>query len=184
MYSNNSNGNGAARARGFMALFAMLAMGLGLMASPAEAAPFAYVTNFDKAFQAVVSVIDTATNTVVTTVPLEVTSTILPVNLAVAPDGKHVYVLPGSIVLVIDAATNTVVARIPVEQTTFGLAVTPDSKRVYVVQQGSGTVVVIDAASNTVVDKIKVGDSRRTGSHRAGRETRLCHEFSAPKPFR
>ena len=33
----------AAPARGFMALFAMLAMGLGLMASRAEAAPFAYV---------------------------------------------------------------------------------------------------------------------------------------------
>jgi hypothetical protein len=33
MYSTNSNGNGAAPARGFMALFAMLAMGLGLMAS-------------------------------------------------------------------------------------------------------------------------------------------------------
>ncbi len=40
MYSNNSNGNGAAQARGFMALFAIvLAMGLGLLASPAEAAP-------------------------------------------------------------------------------------------------------------------------------------------------
>ena len=45
MYNNNSNGSRAAWARGFMALFAMLAMGLGLMASPAEAAPFAYVAN-------------------------------------------------------------------------------------------------------------------------------------------
>ena len=149
MYNYNSNGSRAAPARGFMALLAMLAMGLGLMASPAEAAPFAYVTNFDKAGQAVVSVIDTATNTVVTTVPLGVTNKIFPVELAVASDGKHVYVLPGFKVLVIDAATNIVVAIIPVEETTFGLAVTPDSKHVYVVQQGSGTVVVIDAASNT-----------------------------------
>jgi hypothetical protein len=46
------NGSRAAPARGFMALLAMLAMGLGLMASPAGAAPFAYVTNFDKAGQA------------------------------------------------------------------------------------------------------------------------------------
>ena len=67
MYSNNSNGSRAARARGFMALCAMLAMGLGLMASPAEAAPFAYVTNGD---DSTVSVIDTATNTVVATVPV------------------------------------------------------------------------------------------------------------------
>jgi YVTN family beta-propeller protein len=127
MNSYHSNGSRAAPARGFMTLLAMLAIGLGSMASPADAAPFAYVTNFDNAGRAIFSVIDTATNTVVTTVPLEVTNPISPIELAVAPDGKHVYVLPGSIVLVIDAATNTVVARIPVEETTFGLAVTPDS---------------------------------------------------------
>jgi hypothetical protein len=45
MSSNNSNGSRAAWARGFMALWAALAMGLGLMARPAAAAPFAYVTN-------------------------------------------------------------------------------------------------------------------------------------------
>ena len=45
MFSNNIQGSRAAPAWGFMALFAMLAMGLALMASPAAAAPFAYVTN-------------------------------------------------------------------------------------------------------------------------------------------
>jgi YVTN family beta-propeller protein len=40
-------------------------MGLGLLARPAEAAPFAYVVNFN---DGTVSVIDTATNTVVATV--------------------------------------------------------------------------------------------------------------------
>ena len=44
MYNTNSNANGAASARGFMALFAMLVMALGALASPAKAAPFAYVT--------------------------------------------------------------------------------------------------------------------------------------------
>jgi hypothetical protein len=45
MYSDNRNGSRVAWARGFMALFATaLAMGLGLMARPAAAAPFAYVT--------------------------------------------------------------------------------------------------------------------------------------------
>ena len=66
MYSYNRNGSRAASARGFMALFAALTMGLGLMASPAAAAPFAYVTNY---LDGTVSVIDTATNTVVATVP-------------------------------------------------------------------------------------------------------------------
>ena len=62
MHSNNS------WARGFMALFAIvLAMGLALAACPAEAAPFAYVTNSSSG---TVSVIDTATNTVVATIPV------------------------------------------------------------------------------------------------------------------
>jgi hypothetical protein len=39
MYRNNRNGRRAAGARGFAALLAVLAAGLGLMASPAEAAP-------------------------------------------------------------------------------------------------------------------------------------------------
>jgi YVTN family beta-propeller protein len=64
-----------------MALFAvMLAMGLGLMARPAEAAPFAYVTNGGSS----VSVIDTATNTVVATVGVGS----LPFGVAVTPDGN------------------------------------------------------------------------------------------------
>ncbi|MGC2222012.1 MAG: hypothetical protein WA624_06425 [Methylocella sp.] len=56
MYSNISNGSRAASAPGFMAPWVMLAMGLGLMASPAAAAPFAYVTNET---DGTVSVIDT-----------------------------------------------------------------------------------------------------------------------------
>ncbi len=39
MDSNNRTGSRAAWARGFAALCAVLAMGLGLMARPAEAAP-------------------------------------------------------------------------------------------------------------------------------------------------
>jgi hypothetical protein len=57
MRSDNSNGSRAAPARGVMALLVVLAMGLGLLASPAAAAPFAYVANSDET----VSVIDTAT---------------------------------------------------------------------------------------------------------------------------
>ena len=67
MRNNKSNGSRASRARGFMALFAALAMGLGLLVMPAEAAPFAYIAN---ASSGTVSVIDMATNTVVATVPV------------------------------------------------------------------------------------------------------------------
>lgn len=62
MRRKNSCVSRAFWARGFVALFAIiLAMGLGLMASPAAAAPFAYVTNGAEP-AGTVSVIDTATN--------------------------------------------------------------------------------------------------------------------------
>jgi YVTN family beta-propeller protein len=80
MYSNNSNGSRDAPARGFAALWVVLVMGLGLMASLAAAAPFAYVTNGGSN---TVSVIDTAANKVVATVPVGFE----PAGVAVAPDG-------------------------------------------------------------------------------------------------
>jgi YVTN family beta-propeller protein len=68
MYNKNSYRSHAAWGGGFMALFAiMLAMGLALATSPAEAAPFAYVANGGSNS---VSVIDTAANMVVATVPV------------------------------------------------------------------------------------------------------------------
>jgi YVTN family beta-propeller protein len=120
MLSNNRIGSRAASARGFVALFAiMLAMGLALAASPAEAAPFAYVTNSNSS---TVSVIDTATNppTVVGTIAVVGSSPLpSPLGVAVTPDGKHAYVVisePKTIgtVSVIDTASNIVVATVPV----------------------------------------------------------------------
>jgi YVTN family beta-propeller protein len=84
MRSDNSNGSRAASARGFMALCAVLAMGLGAMASPAQAAPFAYVTNDVKFGPGTVSVIGTVTNTVVTTIPAGAT----PSGVAVTRTGN------------------------------------------------------------------------------------------------
>jgi YVTN family beta-propeller protein len=100
---NNSNGNGAAWARGFAALWAVLAIGLGLAAFPAEAQPFAYVANGGSD---TVSVIDTATKMVVATVGVGM----VPDGVAVMPNGQHVYVANASsnTVSVIHAATNTV----------------------------------------------------------------------------
>ncbi len=85
MYNNNSNGSRTWWARGVMALWAVLAMGLALAACPAEAAPFLYVANTTSNN---VSVIDTATNTLVTTISVGTA----PEWLAVTPDGTHVYV--------------------------------------------------------------------------------------------
>jgi YVTN family beta-propeller protein len=117
MYSNNRTGNRAASARGFVALWVALVMGLALVARPAEAAPFAYVPNGND-----VSVIDTATNTVVATVPVGNN----PFGPAVTPDGTHVYAanLGDGTVSVIATASNTVVATVTVGRFPQGVAVT------------------------------------------------------------
>jgi YVTN family beta-propeller protein len=83
MYGNNSNGNGAAWARRFAAPWAVLAIGLGLAAFPAEAQPFAYVANGGSD---TLSVIDTATHppSVVATVGVGMS----PDGVAVTPNGE------------------------------------------------------------------------------------------------
>ena len=138
--------------------------------------PLAYVTNLaDNS----VSVIDTASNTVVAVIP-GFPEFVLPVGVAITPDGidpygrddrRHqslAYVtnnvpnidgsnFPASAVSVIDTARNTVVATIPVGQYPNGVAITPDGAHAYVANQGDGTVSVIDIARNKVVATIRVG---------------------------
>jgi YVTN family beta-propeller protein len=156
MNSNNGNRSRAAWARGFMALFAMLAMGLALAANPAEAAPFAYVG--DSASPGTVEVIDTATHppSVVATIPVGNG----PLAVAVTPDGKHAYVANvfSNTISVIRTATNTVVATValPVGSNPRGVAVTPDGKHVYVANE-AGNVSVIATATKTAVATIPVG---------------------------
>jgi YVTN family beta-propeller protein len=101
--------------------------------------------------------IDTATNTSLTAVNLEVglqTAT----GIAVTPDGSKVYVAISSTdnVFAIDTKTPSVVATIPVSLEPQGVAVTPDGSKVYVANQLTGletTVVgvvsVIDTATNS-----------------------------------
>jgi YVTN family beta-propeller protein len=77
---------------------------------------------------------------------------------------RNLYVADGSTgsrqVTVIDTATNQVVgAPIEVGLEPFGIAITPDGTRAYVVNTGSDTVSVIDTATNQVVGApIGVGD--------------------------
>jgi YVTN family beta-propeller protein len=79
----------------------------------------AYVANFSSSN---VSVIATATNTVVATVTV-----ILPFGVAVSPNGQDVYVSKARAnkVRVIATATNTKVAAIPVGSEPSGLAIGP-----------------------------------------------------------
>ncbi|MDY0129961.1 MAG: PKD domain-containing protein [Methanosarcina vacuolata] len=106
----------------------------------------------------VVSVIDTATNTVTATVPVGE----WPRGVAVSPDGKTVYAVDSGkypdytrSVSVIDAATNTVKAMVPVGNHPEGVAINPTGTKVYV---ASSNVYIIDTATNTVTATVPVGD--------------------------
>ncbi len=116
--------------------------------------PFAYITNLGDGS---VSVIDTATDSVVATVA----AGFGPFGVAVNPGGNHTYVtnLNGNNVSVIGTATNSVVATVPVGVRPLGVAVNPAGSRVYVANGNSNNVSVIDTPTNTVIATVVVGTS-------------------------
>ncbi|WP_406510602.1 beta-propeller fold lactonase family protein [Streptomyces sp. NBC_00212] len=111
-----------------------------------------YITNYASAS---VSVINTATNTVTTTVPVGTQ----PFGIVVTPNGNTAYVTNSNdnTVSVINTATNSVTATVPVGNHPDGVAVTPDGAHVYLVSQNSNTATVIATATNTVTATIPVG---------------------------
>ncbi len=125
---------------------------LSTLATAACAAPFAYIANSGGNN---VSVIDTATDTVTTTIPVGA----VPYYVAVAPGGKRIYVTncADNSLSVIDGTSNTVIATIPVGDAPMGVAVGLNGTRVVVANQADQTATVIDAGSNTVVGTIPVG---------------------------
>ena len=127
-----------------LAALGLLALGV----APAQAAPFAYVPNF---LDATVSVVDTATNAVVATVPVAPG----PWGVAVHPAGTRCYVAspPSDTVSVLDTATNRVIATVPVPFPVT-VAVHPAGTFVYVSNEG-GTVHVLDTVTNREVAAIE-----------------------------
>lgn len=114
----------------------------------------AYVTNF---VSNTVSVIDTATDTVIATVPVGQR----PVGVAVSPDGARVYAASGvtNRISVIDAASNTVGSTITTPSSLAGYVVFhPVAGRGRAYTLGPDRVLVIDTVSNTVVGAIAIGD--------------------------
>ena len=141
-------------------LLILISIGLGFGTAMAQAQIRAYVAHESDSFTAsgTVSVIDTATNTVVATIPVGPIP-FAPIGIAITPDGTRVYVtnagdpfnVANGTVAVIDTATNTVVATIPVGILPEAVAITPDGTRAYVANTASSTASVIDIATNTVV---------------------------------
>lgn len=90
-----------------------------------------------------ISVIDTATDTVVATIPVGDS----PTALAVTPNGQQVYVVVTGAIEVIDTTLNVVAATIPLEGS-GGVAIAPDGLHAYV---AAGAISVIDTATRTIV---------------------------------
>jgi YVTN family beta-propeller protein len=116
-----------------------------------SSAPLAYITNGDSNN---VSVIETATNTVIATVNVSDG----PFGVVATSDGKKVYVanLGSNNVSVIDTATNSVTDSIYVGKQPRGIAVSPDGTKIYVVNSASNNVSVIDTVTNNVIATVNV----------------------------
>ena len=99
-----------------------------------------------------VKVIDTASNTIVTTIAVGN----FPGGMDVTPDGSRLYVphYNSNTVSVINTATNTVVTTISVGAGPGSVRVSPDGSRAYVASQSSNSVTVINTATNSVVTTI------------------------------
>jgi YVTN family beta-propeller protein len=101
-----------------------------------------------------VSVINTANDMVVATIPVGGT----PDTVAISPDGAFAYVACESgVISVINTASNSVIDNIPVGLSADFVAFTPDGTKAYVTHFGGNTVSVIDTATNSVVDTIVAG---------------------------
>ncbi len=115
-----------------------------------------YVTNAGLFSGNTVTVIDTASNSVVATITVGNN----PREVVVSPDGGTAYVANAGdgTVSVIDTTTNTVTTTISVGVVPDGLAVSPDGDTLYVTQN-DGTVSVIDTTDNNSVTTIAVGQN-------------------------
>jgi YVTN family beta-propeller protein len=100
------------------------------------------------------AVVDVATNTLTTTVPLASDG----FNLIVRPDGQVIYVTTADGTLyVVDAATYAVDTTLYVGVAANGLAFSPDGGTLYVSSRDDGTVVAIDPGADTISRTYPIG---------------------------
>lgn len=114
---------------------------------------YAYVTNSG---DNTVSLIDTATNNVITTVPVGNS----PYEVSINPAGTKVYVAnwESGTVSVIDASTNNVTATVDVGTNPGGIAVNPNGTNLYVTNVANNAVSVINTVTNNVTATVNVGN--------------------------
>ena len=130
-----------------------------IVAAPNGSAVYV-ASNPELADDGMVSVIDTASNTVAATIATAGG----PHGIAVTPNGQYLYVTnfygnnpPSNRVWVINTATNTIVQTIAVGSFPHGIALNASGTRAYVANAFSNDVSVIDTVANAVVATIPVG---------------------------
>ncbi|MGD2109313.1 MAG: beta-propeller fold lactonase family protein [Phycisphaerae bacterium] len=83
-----------------------------------------------------------------------------PVNLAVSPDGKWLYVVceHGNSLIIVDTAARQVVSEIAVGNRPQDVGLSPDGKIAYVTNRLSDTMSVVDTVTRSVVTELSIGD--------------------------
>ncbi len=102
-----------------------------------------------------VSVINTASNTVVSTIPVGNT----PIGVCTSPDGTKAYIVNqhDNNIYVINTYNYSRIAVIYLSIYPYSCAMSPDGSKLYVVQYLSNVVSVINTSTNTVTNTITVG---------------------------
>jgi gliding motility-associated-like protein len=101
-----------------------------------------------------VSVINTATNNIITTIPVGSN----PYTVTASKDGNRVYVVNSisNNVSVISTSTNAVIATIDVGANPLGAIISEDGSRLYVINKGTNSVSFINTISTEVIKTIQL----------------------------
>jgi PQQ-dependent catabolism-associated beta-propeller protein len=106
-----------------------------------------------------IAVLDAATHQPVKTYKAGVD----PEQLAVSPDGSHLFVAneDAGLASIIDTRTGRAIAELEVGLEPEGVAVSPDGRWLYVTGESSSTVTIIDTAARKVIAHLLVGSRPR-----------------------
>ncbi len=115
-----------------------------------------------RGLESVISVIETASNTVKKKIQLSAPpafQSTWPWGVAINPSGTKVYVANNltNNVAVINTATDALIKTIPAGEQPRWVTITPDGKHVYVSNSRSGTVSIIDSGTDAVIKTVTVG---------------------------
>jgi gliding motility-associated-like protein len=121
-----------------------------ITATPMAASGNAYITNYGSN---TVSVINTATNTIVSTIPVNKN----PGAVIVSHDGSKAYIsnFTSGNISVINTTTNTIISTINVYNP-YGAAISTDDSRLYVSNLGGSKISIINTATNTIIATIPI----------------------------